>query len=259
MGKKYCITCGTEIPEMSQFCPSCGTVVGQKKEESAEEKQYRMFREQQEYFYNQQKEQMENIQRQNEELKRQMQQMQQMNRPHKIISINALSLVAAILLILGLFLPFMSEGKELENDYVGISVQGKPAFSYKTLYQSEGTIFQWPNILDGSVDNIYRALGGETPIDEGVFLGGLIFVILVIVLIVDAFKPVKLLKGFFTTVVLVLIIGSAISYNDQAIEEFNMTLSCAVGFYTMIISVVLAYLSFFIGRKKQKVMANSLT
>lgn len=257
MGKKYCITCGAEIPEMSQFCPSCGTVVGQKKEESAEEKQYRMFREQQEYFYNQQKEQMENIQRQNEELKRQMQQMQQMNRPHKKISINALSLVAAILLLLGLFLPFMSEGKEVE-DLAVYERLGIPK-RYSSLAQSEGTIFQWIDLLDDSGDDLYEALEGKSQNNPVRLIVAFLFGILIIVLIVDAFKPVKLLKGFFTTVVLVLIIVLATTFNDQAIKEFNMKLSCAVGFYTMIISVVLAYLSFFIGRKKQKIMANSLT
>lgn len=254
MGKKYCITCGAEIPEMSQFCPSCGTIVGKKTEEITEQQQYRAFREQQEYFFNQQKEQMESIQRQNEELKRQMQQMQQ---PHKRIRINALSLVAAVLIILGLFLPFMSEGKEVE-DLAVYERLGIPK-RYSSLAQSEGTIFQWIDLLDDSGNDLYEALEGKSQNNAGRLILAFLFGILIIVLIVDTFKPVKLLKGFFTTVVLVLIIVMATSFNGQAIKEFNMTLSCAVGFYTMIISVVLAYLSFFIGRKKQKVMANSLT
>ena len=238
MGKRYCIVCGEELPEMAENCPNCGAITGKKREETTEERQYREFKEQQmkqEYFFQQQKEQMEEIKRQNEELKRQM---QQMNQPKRKKGVNILSFLAAALILVGLFLPFMSS-KEEDNYGEFYSVE------------TDGTIFQWINLLSSNPEQrayykVEAFLTGESESDTNTIatvVGAFLF-ITIVVFIIDSFKPIKLMKGMFAIACLGVVIIAAIMLSDAGDEQYNITLSCSIGFYLMIAAGVLALFSF---------------
>ncbi|SEG19596.1 hypothetical protein SAMN04487934_11025 [Eubacterium ruminantium] len=244
MGKRFCMTCGVELPDMAQNCPICGAVVGKRKVETQEERQYREFKEQQEYFFQQQKEQMEKLQRQNEELQRQMQQMNQKKKK----GVNALALVAAVFLVVGLMLPFMRvKGENYDRDRslaMGFSVPSSISIT-------EGTLFQWINTFGSTpkqhaYNYLETALTGKesSEINLQTTAVGIVFFALIIILVVDSFKPLKIMKGIFSIVIIALIILAYFLISNTGDEHYEVSMTCSVGFYTMIGSAVAALFSY---------------